>query len=130
MVEVLIKLSQDDWRLIENGIKTIVAHKTKPEQENGFFHEFRAIVCLTDGSGVVGKFDVNKIINTIRPESLARGCCRTESELIGYAAGSPVCGWCIKENSVLRYETPFDLEYATGFKEPPETWAYLHREIT
>ena len=65
MVEVLIKLSPKNWRLIKNGDKTIVVYKTKPEQPNGFFHEFRAIVCLNDGSGVVGKFDVDKIINTM-----------------------------------------------------------------
>lgn len=127
MLEVLISLSPDEWRLIEKGIKTIVAYKTKPEHPGGSFHTFRAIVYLTDGSGVVGKFDVNKIINTIRPENLARGCCKTESELIGYASGDPLCGWHIKENSIVRYETAFPLEYATGLKEPPEEWAYLNR---
>lgn len=127
MIEVLIKLTPNNWRLIKKGIKTIVVYKTKPDQPNGYFHEFRAIVYLTDGSGVVGKFDVNKIINTIRPESIARESCFSESELIGFAAGGALCGWCIKENSIVEYETPFDLEYATGLKELPETWAYLNR---
>lgn len=126
MVEVLIKLSPEDWKLIQSGEKTIVAYKTKPVHTFGYFNTFRAIVYLTDGSGVVGKFDVDKVRTTIRPEDLARGCCKTESEMIAYAAGDPVCGWCIKENSILCYETPFDLEYATGLKEPPEEWAYLH----
>ena len=130
MTEVLISLSPHDWELIQSGEKTIVAYKTKPEQKNGYFSTFRVIVFLADGSGVVGKFDVNKMINTIRPESLARGCCRTEEEIIELSAEDGLCGWCIKENSVLCYETPFDLEYATGLKEPPETWAYLHRENT
>ncbi len=127
MTEILLSLHPEYWDLIKSGQKTIEVRKTKPQN---MFYPFRVIVYVTGGIGVVGKFDCNQIIQTIRPEQFAGigKSCLTEEQLIAYAAGKPLCGWYIQEDSVLEYETPFPLERATGLKRPPQSWQYLHKE--
>ena len=127
MNEILLSLKPKYWDLIKAGKKTIEIRKTKPQN---MFYPFRVIVYVTGGIGVVGKFDCNQIIETIRPAQFAGDgkSCLTEEELHEYAAGKPLCGWYIKEGSVAEYETPFPLERATGLKHPPQSWQYLHRE--
>ena len=125
MTEILLSLHPKYWDLIKSGEKTIEIRKTKPQQVH---YPFRVIVYVTGGIGVVGKFDCNETIITIRPELLIDGSCLTEAELQAYAAGKSLCGWRIKEGSVVEYETPFSLERATGLTRPPQSWCYLHRD--
>ena len=126
MEEILLKLHPVQWEAIKNEYATIIIRKTKPER---IFYPFRAIVYVED-VGVVGKFDCNQITTTIRPEQFAGlgKSCLTDEELHEYAAGNPLCGWYVKENSVVEYEMPFPLERATELKQPPHDWQYLHRE--
>jgi len=122
MKEVLLSLHQEYWDLIKSGEKTMEIRKTKPQN---VIHPFRVIVYVTGGIGVVGKFDCDETISTIRPALLVDGSCLTEEELIKYAAGKSLCGWHVKENSVVEYESPIPLEIATGLKRPPQSWMYL-----
>lgn len=126
MQEILLSLHAKYWDLIKSGKKTIEIRKTKPR-----IHQmpFRVIVYVTGGVGVVGKFDCNTITETMHPLSLLDGSCLTEKELTDYAAGKPLCGWFIKEGSVIEYETPFPLEMATGLSKPPQSWCYLNKDI-
>lgn len=123
--EILLSLHPKYWELIKSGQKTIEIRKTKPQ---GMFYPFRVIVYVTGGIGVVGKFDCDRITQTIRPEIFIPGCCLTEKELTEYAGGKPLCGWYVKAGSVVEYETPFPLERATGLKRPPQSWQYLNKE--
>lgn len=126
MTEILLTLNPKCWELIKAGTKTIEIRKTKPQN---MFYPFRVIVYVTGGIGVVGKFDCDQIVQTIRPEKFAGDgkSCMTEAELHEYATGEPLCGWYVKEGSVVEYETPFPLERATGLKRPPQSWQYLYR---
>lgn len=126
MDEVLLSLHPKWWDLIKAGKKTIEIRKTKPEK---MLFPFRVIVYLTGGIGVVGTFECDCLISTIRPESLIAGSCLTEAELIKYANGKKICGWQIKAGSVIEYEAPIPLEIATGLNRPPQSWQYLHRTI-
>lgn len=126
MDEILITLQPATWKAIKKGDITIILQHTKPDK---MFYPFRAIVYAFE-LGVVGKFDCDQITQTIRPAQFA-GVGKsgfTEEELHEYAAGHPICGWYVKENSVVEYEIPFPLEMATGIKNPPKCWQYLHRE--
>lgn len=125
MDEILLLLHPEYWQLIKSGAKTVEIRKTMPQK---IHVPFRVIVYVTGGIGVVGKFDCNKIVHALRPESIAAGSCLTSEELTAYAAGKPLCGWYIKENSVVEYEAPLPLEMATGFKKPPQSWCYLHKD--
>lgn len=125
MKEVLLSLHPEYWDLIKSGKKTIEVRKTKP---CNISYPFRVIVYVTGKIGVVGKFDCKETITTICPALLVDGSCLTEEELTEYAAGKSLCGWRIKENSVVEYETPIPLEIATGLKMPPQSWAYLEGE--
>jgi len=127
MDEILLSIKPKYWDLIKNGKKTIEIRKTKPQV---MLYPFRVIVYVTGGIGVVGKFDCHQITTTIRPAQFAGddNSCLTEEELNAYAAGKPLCGWYVKEGSVVEYETPFPLEMATGLKHPPQSWQYLHRD--
>lgn len=125
MTEVLLSLHPKYWELIKSGEKTIEIRKTKPQ----IVHmPFRVIVYLTGNGGVVGKFDCDKLIETIRPATLADGSCLTAKELFSYARGRKLCGWHVKPGSVVEYESPLPLEYATGIKHAPQSWQYLHKE--
>lgn len=124
MEEILLSIHKKYWDLIKSGKKTLEIRKTKPQK---IFYPFRVHVYVTGGIGVVGKFDCDSIIETIRPSYLS-GSCLTEEELTAYAAGKPLCGWHVKEDSVVEYEAPIPLEMATGFKIPPQSWRYLSRE--
>lgn len=125
MTEILLSLHPKYWELMKTGEKTIEIRTTKPT----IVHmPFRVIVYLTGNGGVVGKFDCNELIETIRPAHLVNGSCLTESELIHYARGRRLCGWRIQPGSVVEYESPLPLEYATGVKRPPQSWMYLHKE--
>lgn len=123
MEEILLSLHPKYWDLIKIGHKTMEIRKTKPVH---IFYPFRVIVYVTGGVGVVGKFDVDSITQAIRPDFF-KGCCLTDEELKAYSGGGILCGWHIKDNSVVEYESPFPLEMATGFKRPPQSWAYLNR---
>ena len=125
MEEILLTLHPKHWELIKSGKKTIEIRKTKPQQ---MVYPFRVIVYITGGIGVVGKFDCDQITITKDPAIFTNGSCLTEKELIEYAAGKPLCGWYVKQNSVVEYETPFPLERATGLKQPPESWRCLNRD--
>lgn len=129
MKEILLSLHPEYWDLIKSGKKTFEIRKTKPQN---LFYPFRVIVYVTGGIGVVGKFDCDMTITTIRPEQFAGdgNSCLTEEELREYAAGKPICGWHVKEGSVVEYETPFPLERATGLKRPPQSWLYISRDET
>ena len=122
--EILLSLHPQYWDLIKSGAKTWEIRKTKPQNIS---YPFRVIVYVTGGIGVVGKFDCDEIRQTIRPEYFADGSCLTEEELNAYAAGKPLCGWHVKEGSVVEYETSISLEIATGFNMPPQSWRYLNR---
>lgn len=125
MQEILLSIHSKYWDLIKSGKKTIEIRKTKPQK---MFYPFRVHVYVTGGIGVVGKFDCDSITTTIRPSYLVQGSCLTEEELTKYASGNPLCGWHIKEGSVVEYECPIPLETATGLKRPPQSWQYLSRE--
>lgn len=129
MQEILLSLHAKDWDLIKSGKQTIVIRKSKPLYMH---YPFRVIVYITGEIGVVGKFDCNEIIQTIRPEQFAGDgkSCLTETEICKLKTKAALCAWRIKENSVVEYETPIPLERATGLKQPPSTWAYLNRENT
>lgn len=125
MQEILLSLHPEYWDLIKSGKKTIEVRKTRPLLMH---YPFRVIVYVTGGVGVVGKFDCNETISTIRPELLIEGSCMTAAQLLECANGKTLCGWRIKPGSVVEYETPFPLETATGFKQPPKSWCYLKRD--
>ena len=125
MQEVLISLHPQWWEKIKNREKTIEVRKTMPRINQ---MPFRVIVYATGGIGVVGKFDCDSMIKTIKPERFLNGSCLTSKELYEYAAGKPLCGWHVKEGSVVEYEEPIPLEKATGFKYPPQSWRYLNSE--
>lgn len=124
MDEILLSLHPKYWDLIKAGIKTIEIRKTHPQFVN---YPFRVIVYLTGGIGVVGKFDCEGIRKSSKPSSFMDGSCLNANELYAYAAGKPLCGWLIAENSVVEYETAIPLEMATGLKRPPQSWCYLHK---
>lgn len=125
MEEVLLSIHPEYWDLIKSGKKTLEIRKVKPQN---IFYPFRVIVYVTGKVGVVGKFDCDEIRQTIRPAHLVDGSCLTVQELYSYARGRALCGWHVKEGSVVEYETPIPLEVATGLKTPPQSWCYLHRE--
>jgi len=125
MQEILLSIHPKYWDLIKIGKKTIEVRKSKPKIVS---YPFRVHVYVTGGIGVVGKFDCDSIITTIRPSHLVNGSCLTEEELTKYASEKPLCGWHIKEGSVVEYECPISLEYATGLKRPPQSWQYLNGE--
>ena len=124
MEEILLSLKPKYWDLIKSGKKTMEIRKSAPEN---IFKPFRVIVYVTEGTGVVGKFDCDSIMRTIRPEMLVEGSCLTLEELEKYAGGKSLCGWHVMDNSVVEYETPIPLERATGFHHPPQSWRYLSR---
>lgn len=124
--EVLLSLKPKYWNLIKSGKKTIEIRKTKPLC---MLYPFRVIVYVTGGIGVVGKFDCCKTVETIRPEIFVDGSCLTLEELERYAGGKPLCGWYIKEDSVVEYEKPIPLDIATGLKHPPQSWRYLLKVV-
>ena len=123
--EVLLSLHPKWWDLIKKGEKTIEIRKTKPQN---MFLPFRVIVYLTGGIGVVGMFECDSLVSTIRPEYLVDGSCLTKEELEIYADGKKLCGWRVKPGSVVEYETPIPLEEATGLTRPPQSWQYLNRK--
>ena len=123
MKEVLLSIHPEYWDLIKSGKKTLEIRKMKPQN---IFYPFRVIVYVTGGIGVVGKFDCDEIRQTIRPAHLVEGSCLTEKGLILYSRGMALCGWHVKEGSVVEYEKPIPLEEATGFKFPPQSWRYLN----
>lgn len=125
MTEIIISLHPKYWEKIKSGEKTLEIRKSKPRINH---MPFRVIVYLTGGIGVVGKFDCDELISTIRPATLANGSCLSVNELYHYARGKALCGWHIKAGSVVEYEKPMPLEYATGLKRPPQSWGYLHNE--
>lgn len=124
--EVLLSIHPEYWDLIKSGKKTMEIRKTKP---TNIFYPFRVIVYVTGGVGVVGKFDCDSITTTIIPEQFVESSCLTEKELTDYAAGKPLCGWHVKEGSVVSYEIPIPLQIATGVKIPPQSWRYLNRDV-
>ena len=125
MTEVLLTLDPKNWELIKSGAKTIEIRKTTPQ----IVHmPFRVIVYLTGTGNVVGKFDCDTLISTIRPTLFIDGSCMSIDELFHYARGRKLCGWHVKPGSVVEYETPIPLEYATEIKHPPASWQYLHKE--
>lgn len=125
MEEVLLSIHPKYWDLIKSGKKTIEVRKSKPQN---IFYPFRVHVYVTGGVGVVGKFDCDSTITTIKPSHLLNGSCLTEEELVEYASRKPLCGWHIKEGSIIAYKCPVSLERATGLKRPPKSWQYLSRE--
>lgn len=125
MTEILLSLRPEWWEKIKSGEKTVEIRKSMPQ----IVHmPFRVVVYLSGSGCIVGKFDCHELIKTIRPAYLLDGSCLTEAELIRYARGRSLCGWGIKAGSVVEYETPIPLEYATGIKRPPQSWQYLHKE--
>lgn len=128
MIEILLSLHPQYWELIKSGAKTEEIRKTMPLQIPASAYPFRVIVYLTGGIGVVGKFECDKIRRSNWVDSFVKGSCLTGHELYAYAAGKPLFGWHIKENSVVEYETPFPLERATGLKHPPQSWRYLRKD--
>lgn len=126
MEEILITMKHKNWKQIKNGTQTMEVRKTKPTRMH---YPFRAIVYV-EGIGVVGKFDCDSTIQTIRPEYYAGEgmTCLTQNEMLEYAAGEPICIWKVQEKSVVEYEIPFPIERATGFKQPPQSWRYLNRD--
>lgn len=123
--EILLSLHPQYWELIKSGKKTIEIRKTKPRSS---LPPFRIFVYVTGNIGIVGCFDCEKIVQTT-PDRIAAGLfgesCLTEEQLTEYAAGKPLCGWCIKPGSVFEYESPIELERVTGSKTPPQSWQYL-----
>ena len=77
---------------------------------------------------VVGKFDVDSIAESMRPENFVESSCMTLKEILFRTDGKSICAWHIKEGSVVEYETPFSLEMATGLKKPPISWCYLNKD--
>ncbi len=125
MTEILLTLDPKYWELIKSGQKTIEIRKRTPK----IVHmPFRVIVYLTGSGNVVGKFDCSELVTTIRPQYLVEGSCMTEQEIIRYSRGRALCGWRIKAGSVVEYEIPLPLEFATDLKCPPGSWCYLHKE--
>ena len=126
MQEILLTLHPVQWEAIKKEYATIIILKTKPER---IFYPFRTIVYVPE-IGVVGKFDCHQITTTIRPGQFAGlgKSCLTEEELHEHAAGNPLCGWYVKEGSVVEYEIPFPLERATDLTHPPESWEFIHRD--
>ena len=126
MEEILLNTNEEYWDLIKSGKKTLIVKPTKP---TNIFYPFRVIVYVTELKKVVGKFDVDSIMRTIRPEDLVEGSCMTLKQIIFRSDGKPMCGLHIKENTVYEYETPFPLEVATGINRPPSSWCYLNRDV-
>ena len=111
MEDILLTTHEDFWELIKSGKKTIEIKKRKPIN---IFYPFRVIVYVPGMKGVVGEFKVDSIVKTIRPEELIEGSCMTLKQIIFHADGKSVCGWHIKEGSVVEYENPFSLEEASS----------------
>lgn len=124
MEEILMTVNEKDWDLIKSGQKTMIVKKDNPKN---IFYPFRVIVYISGNIGVVGKFDCDYIISTIRPGELAGECCMSEKEIYKYSAGRSVCGWHVKAGSVEEYEKTFPIEEATGIKKAPFSWRYLNR---
>lgn len=124
MEEILLVMHPDNWELIKSGKKTIEIRQNKPKK---IFYPFRAIVYITGEKKVVGKFDCCAIETTIMPETLAKQSCMTEKEIRQFAGGKSICGWYIKDGSVVEYERAFTLIEATGLSRHPNSWCYLNR---
>ena len=99
MEEILIVIQHENWKRIKSGIQTMEVRKTKPTR---IYYPFRAIVYVEE-IGVVGKFDCDSIIQTIRPQYYeGEGLtCLTSDELLEYAAGDPICIWKVQKNRYI-----------------------------
>lgn len=126
MKEILIRMDQESWELIKSGKKTIEIRESKP---SNMFYPFRVIVYVHGKKCVVGKFDVDAIAKSIRPESFVEGSCMTLKEILYRTDEKTICAWYIKSGSVVEYEIPFSLEESTGLKKPPISWCYLNRDV-
>lgn len=125
MEEILININDEDWELMKNGEKTLVIRTKRPKN---IVYPFRVLVYTPESKKVVGKFDCDATISTIKPEEFVVGSCMTLEQIRFHADGKPICAWNIKKNSVFEYDMPFSLEDATGRIKPPSSWCYLNRD--
>lgn len=125
MEEILLTVNEKEWVDIRSGKKTMIVKRNKPQM---IFYPFRVIVYIPDEQIVVGKFDCDFTLKTIRPEALAKECCMTEKEILQLSNGKALCWWHVKAGSVVEYERYFTLEEATGIKKYTGYWRYLNRD--
>lgn len=132
MKTILLSLHQEWWDKMLTGEKDIEVRKTKPQD---IFQDYRVIVYITGGVGIVGEFMSNhfwpirmlpSLQKTIGADKrdLASHSCLTWKQLYEYAGNSGKRLWGWQVSDVKAYDKPKSLS-EFGLKRPPQSWMYL-----
>lgn len=132
MKTILLSLHQEWWDKMLIGEKDIEVRKTKPQDT---FQDYRVIVYVTGGIGVVGEFICNqfysirmtpsvKRVKTADGKDFSSRSCLTWKQMYEYAGNSGKRLWGWQVSDVKAYDIPRPLS-DFGVKRPPQSWMYL-----
>lgn len=122
MKTVLVSIKGKFWNLILSGDKDVEVRKSRPKDIEIPFK----VVCYKSGSGIIGQFYCDGIVEEHRYSDLVEGSCLTESQLSEYAKGNALFGWHVKKDSAIAYDNIFPIA-AAGLQKPPQSWCYIQR---
>lgn len=123
---IILSIKDVHWRRIQAGTKTVEVRKTIPFMWDIFRtkHGHMRCYCYVSGTGLVhGYIDVDRIVKTNNPQSLAVRAMLTDADLKqygtnphGFLYGLFIC----REHT---FEKPVPLELL-GIKKAPQSWCY------